>query len=256
DIQFTGKRLGRDFDPSLGFVPRPGVYLFDGSVDNETRLSRGPFRELTHELRPTLVTDLSGRWESYRVFMAPINWTFRSGDRVEFNVNPTGERLVEPFEIADGVVIPAGPYHWVRYRFEVGTAQKRRAFTQVTWWTGKFYDGHLNQLDWEATWHPLALLTLELSGERNAGRLQGGRFTQTLVGTRAQLNVSPDLSVASYVQYDTESNELGANTRLRWTIRPQADVFVVYNHNVRSLEDRWEKDSNQLLVKLQYAFRF
>jgi hypothetical protein len=37
------------------------------------------------EFQPFLATDLSGRWESYRVFFAPLNWRFRSGDRVEFN---------------------------------------------------------------------------------------------------------------------------------------------------------------------------
>ncbi len=256
DIQLTGKRIGRHFDPSLGFVPRPAVYLLESSIDNETRISRGPFRQLTHEFRPSIAADLSGRWESYRVFIAPINWEFRSGDRVEFNANPTGERLVERFEIAEGVMISPGPYHWIRYRFEAGTAEKRQAFTQVTWWTGGFYDGHLDQLEWEATWNPVALLTLAISGERNVGRLPAGGFTQTLVGTRAQLNVSPDLSVSSYIQYDTESDLLGSNTRLRWTLRPQADLFIVYNHNIRSLEDRWQKDSNQLLVKLQYAFRY
>ncbi len=62
--------------------------------------------------------------------------------------------------------------------------------------------------------------------------------------------------MASYIQYDTESDLLGSNTRLRWTLRPQADLFVVYNHNIRSLEDRWQQESNQLLVKLQYAFRY
>jgi hypothetical protein len=45
-------------------------------------------------------------------------------------------------------------------------------------------------------------------------------------------------------------------TRVRWTFRPVADLFVVYNHNVRSLLDRWRLDSNQLLVKVQYAFRY
>jgi hypothetical protein len=42
---------------------------------------------------------------------------------------------------------------------------------------------------------------------------------------------------------------------VRWTFRPVADLFVVYNHNVRSILDRWRLDSNQLLIKLQYAFR-
>jgi hypothetical protein len=30
----------------------------------------------------------------------------------------------------------------------------------------------------------------------------------------------------------------------------------VYNHNVRDIQDRWQLDSNQLLIKLQYAFRY
>lgn len=47
----------------------------------------------------------------------------------------------------------------------------------------------------------------------------------------------------------------GVNTRLRWTLRPVADLFVVYSHNLRSQLDRWQLDSNRLLVKLQYAWR-
>lgn len=256
DVAFTYKRIGRDFDPSLGFVPRRAVHLYNLGVDNRTRLSMGPFQQLTHEFRPSVATDLSGRWESYRVFMAPVNWRFRTGDRFEFNANPTGERLVDPFEVADGVVIPPGSYRWMRYRLEVGTAQKRRVYTQLTWWFGGFYGGRLDQVTWTGAWNPTALLTVELSGDYNKGRLPEGEFTQTLVGTRVRVNISPDLSVASYVQYDTVSRLVGVNTRLRWTLLPVADLFVVYNHNVRDLTDRWQLDSNQLLVKFQYAFRF
>lgn len=31
---------------------------------------------------------------------------------MEFNANPGGERLVDPFEVADGVVIAPGSYRW------------------------------------------------------------------------------------------------------------------------------------------------
>jgi hypothetical protein len=230
--------------------------LYNLGVDNSTRIARGPIQRLEHEFRTSVATDLSGRWESYRVFIAPINWRFRSGDRVELNVNPTGERLVTPFEIADGVVIEPGAYHWRRYRLEAGTAQKRRLSSQVTWWFGRFYDGLLDQIEWEGTWNPTPLLTLELSGERNVGRLKGGDFTETIVGTRARINLSPDLTVASYLQYDTTTKSVGVNNRLRWTFAPVGDLFVVYNHNIRNILDRWQLESNQLLVKLQYAFRY
>jgi hypothetical protein len=256
DVAFTYQRIGRDFDPSLGFVPRRAVHLYNLGADNRTRLSKGPLQQLTHEFRPFVATDLSGAWESYRVFIAPVNWRFRTGDRFEFNANPTGERLVEPFEIADGVVIPPGSYNWMRYRLEVGTAQKRRFYTQVTWWFGGFYDGQLDQLVVTGAWNPMALFTVEFSGDYNRGRLPEGDFTQALIGTRLRVNISPDLSIASYVQYDTVSHLVGVNTRMRWTLLPVADLFVVYNHNVRDLTDRWQLQSNQLLVKFQYAFRF
>jgi hypothetical protein len=255
DIALNYKRIGRDFRPAVGFVPRPAVQLFNLGIDNRTRIRSGPFQQLVHEFRPFVATDLAGRWESYRVFFAPINWRFRSGDRFELNLNPVGERLVAPFEVSDGVVIEPGRYHWTQYRLEVGTAQKRRLYTQVTWWFGGFYNGSIDQVVWTAAWNPGALFTIELTGERNMGRLPSGDFSQTLIGNRIRLNVSSDLSIASYVQYDTITDSVGANTRLRWTFRPEADLFVVYNHNIRSVVDRWRLDSNQFVMKVQYAWR-
>jgi hypothetical protein len=69
------------------------------------------------------------------------------------------------------------------------------------------------------------------------------------------MNFSSDLSIASYAQYDTDTDSVRVNTRLRWTFVPVADLFIVYNHNVRSLLDRWELESNQLLMKVQYTWR-
>jgi hypothetical protein len=255
DMALTYKRIGRDFDPSIGFVPRAAVQLLNVGANFSPRLARGPVQQMFFEFRPSVATDLSGRWESYRIFSAPVNWRFRSGDRIELNANPTGERLVEPFEVADGVVVPPGSYEWRRYRLEAETAQKRRLYAQVTWWFGGFYNGELDQLEWEGAWNPKPIVTIEFSGERNVGRLATGNFTQTIAGTRLRVNISPDLSIASYIQYDTDSELVGTNTRLRWTFRPVADLFIVYNHNVRSILDRWRTDSNQLLVKLQYAWR-
>src|SRR3712207_1482237 len=86
-------------------------------------------------------------------------------------------------------------------------------------------------------------------------------FTQDLIGTRLRLNVSPDLQLTSFVQYDNGSDSFGTNTRLRWTFDPLGDLFVVYNHNMRTrdpltLRRELAFASNQLLVKAQYAVRY
>ena len=57
-----------------------------------------------------------------------------------------------------------------------------------------------------------------------------------------------------FVQYDNESSTVGTYSRLRWTFAPLGDLFVVYKHNIQpGLEDRWQQDQNQLIVKLTYG---
>jgi hypothetical protein len=272
DIALTYKWLGDGFDPSVGFVPRRGVQIINFNVNFQPRPSRPILglrvRQMFNEFLNTLVTDLNGKWESYRIFTAPVNWRLESGDRFEFNYVPTGERLIAPFEIADGVVLQPGDYHWTRWRLEGGLASKRKFSGQLTWWFGDFYTGRLDELTMTASWKPSPLFIVELNGTRNSGRLDEGDFTQEVVGTRVRVNVSPDLQVNSYVQYDNGSESFGTNTRLRWTFSPLGELFVVYNHNVAhelfsgtppgSAIDRrrWAFASNELLVKLQYAFRY
>ena len=265
DIAARYKRIGDAFDPSLGFVPRPGVHIADLAVNWQPRPQRpiGPLhiRQCFWENELSYVAGLTGGWQSYRYFMAPINCRLESGDRFEFNFIPTGEQLFVPFDVADGVTIPAGAYHFNRFRLEGGLAAKRRFSAQATWWFGQFYDGRLDQYELTGAWKPSSLVVLEFSGEHDIGKLAEGHFTQDLLGTRLRLNVSPDLQLTSLVQYDTESNSFGTNTRLRWTFNPLGDLFVVYNHNLRTrdsvtLRRELVFASNQLLVKAQYAFRY
>ncbi len=254
DVVFSYKRIGRDVDPSLGFVPRRAIHRYNLGMTFAPRPNTW-VRQTAYEFRPGVFTDLSGRWESYRVQITPINWQLESGDQVEFGLTPTGERLVDPFEVSDGVVIAPGTYQWRRYETQFSTASKRRLGAEVSWTTGGFYDGELDSIELGGRWSPSALFTLQLSFERNLGRMPGGDFTEDVLATRLELNLSPDLNLSSYIQYDNESASVGTNTRLRWTFLPEADFFLIYNHNVRDLEDRWRLDSNQLLVKMQYAWR-
>lgn len=280
DLNATYKNLGTDFDPSIGFVPRAGVQILNLSAvfqpRPQGRVMGLRVRQMFNEFFGTVVAGQDGRWQSYRSFFAPVNWRLESGDRFEGNIVPTGEHLLAPFEIASGVTIPPGTYHWNRYRLEGGLAAKRRLSGQGTWWFGDFYGGRLDEMILTAAWKPTSLFIMELTATRNVGRLPQGSFTQNLIGTRVRLNVSPDLQLNSYVQYDNESDSFGSNTRVRWTFSPLGDLFVVYNHNLRHDIDpatglpvpstlvadptqrvatRWGLASSQLIVKVQYAVR-
>jgi len=76
------------------------------------------------------------------------------------------------------------------------------------------------------------------------------------VAARVRIGLSPDLDFSSFVQYDTESRNLGTNTRLRWSFHPLGDLFVVYNHNLDHTTGTWRYENNELLVKVKYGFRY
>ena len=80
-------------------------------------------------------------------------------------------------------------------------------------------------------------------------------------GIVATYAFTPDLILSSYIQYDSDSRDLGANTRFRWTIKPGNDFFVVWNHGWRhplAGEDWYSLHpvSDQLIVKLRWTFRW
>src|ERR1043166_4542913 len=256
DISTSVKHIAAGFDPSLGFVPRQGINRYRLGVAWQPRPHRWGIRQMFFEQEYVLVTNPAGQWQSYQVFLAPVNWRFESGDRIEANVIPQGERLDAPFEVAGGVVIPSRGYDFVRYRLEAELAARRALSGQLTWRFGGFYDGHLHQIEVEAAWKPSATFVLQLTGEHDIGRLPEGNFDAPLVGVRGLVNISPDLNLSSFVQYDTESRTVGSNTRLRWTFDPAGDLFVVYNHTLEDLGSRWRFESNQLLAKVQYALRY
>lgn len=262
-VGLTSITIGDGVQPSLGFAPRTGVRLWQAGVDYNPRPSWGFVHQMYHELGLELFTDLDNRWESYEVKINPFDWLLKSGDRVTFKILPQGDRPPEDFDVfespAETVTIPAGSYEWTRFSLVGAAAEKRLVSGEFTYEFGRFYDGHLKTIEGTVAIKPWPVLTVELSGERNSGALPTGDFTQYLFSSRVEVKPTADFQVSSFVQYDNESRSLGANTHLRWTFHPLGDLFVVYNHNlVRSLgqRQRLEFESSQLLVKVQYSFRF
>ena len=161
---------------------------------------------------------------------------------------------MESFEISDGVVIEAGDYHWKRYILEASTASKRALNGKASYGFGGFYGGKLDRVELQLNWRVMSFLILEFMYENNIGKIPAGDFTKELLSARTAINISSDLNISLFVQYDNESNSVGSYSRLRWTFAPLGDLYIVYKHNIQpDLTDRWQQDQNQLMVKLTYG---
>lgn len=264
DLSATVKDFGENLDPALGFLPRPGTRWYSTGVVYKPRPQGGHFnwvRQFFFELYPRYIEDASGNVESWRVFMAPFNARTQSGEHLEANINLQFERLDEPFEITDGVFIPVGDYHFTRYRFEAQSSSHRPWRIGGRIWFGDFYTGQLTESNFFASYTtPQGHLQLELSLEHDVGDLPEGDFTLDIGQFKIVYAFNPDMILSSNIQYDSESRDVGANTRFRWTIKPGADLFIVWN---RGWQRPFDNDSffglktvsDQLVAKLRWTFR-
>jgi Domain of unknown function (DUF5916) len=255
---FLGYRwVGDGFQPSLGFVPRPGVQQWNLALNYRPRagapwLSRWLYRS-TFELIGVLITDLSGRWQTVWGRLSAMNVEFQNGDQFAVAAHPEAERLDAPFAIAPGDTIPPGSYRFLRYRIDYVRAAKRRVSWAFSYWGGGFYNGRLGEYVGTLLLKPSPLVIVELSGERD----QGTSFVLERYGLRLRVNPSPDLEFNTFTQYDNTSRQLGTDVRIRWTFRLGGDFFLTYNHNVDvPLNGPWTFDSNRLAAKVQYTLRY
>jgi len=264
NLFFIVKEFGDGLNPALGFLPRPGTRWYQGGGAYQPRPHGGPFgwvRQFFFETFITYVEDLGGHAESWRVFMTPFNVVTQSGDHAETNIAPQFERLDAPFEVANGVLIPPGEYHFTRYRVQLESSRHRPWRAGVTVWLGNFYTGSLTQWETFVSYTtPSGHLRLRLDAENDFGHLPQGNFIQRLWQTKVAWAFTPDIILSSYTQFDSESGNLGTNTRLRWTFRPGNDLFVVWNHGWEHIPGSPESlsfrpVSNQLVVKLRWTFR-
>jgi hypothetical protein len=124
-------------------------------------------------------------------------------------------------------------------------------------WFGEFYDGRLTQWFPYAGWNSRSgRLQLKLKGEGDFGQLATGSFVARLSQLQAVYAFTPDLVLSSYTQYDSESRRLGMNSRLRFTLRPGRDVYLVWNRNWnRPVEERSLALEPLSVVKLRWTFR-
>ncbi len=217
-------------------------------------------RQMFHEFSFTRLTSLAhSQVESWRVFTAPVNYEMDSGEDIVFNYAPQFERLFEPFEIAPGVILPAGDYRFTRWGFEIDTASKRRWQFDNTWSFGSFWSGQANQFEtsfqYKAAPHFQAGITLD----QTFARLAEGNFVARLLVLRADYSVSPLLTFFNLVQFDNEGGNLGWQSRVRWTLRPGNDAFLVFGQGWLQDDARglsFHRTDTRIAGKVQYTFRF
>ena len=263
-----------DFDPALGYVRQDNIHEYDLFVRRRFRpeaFDLPVFNTVDHvdvELEGNVVVSLEDyvdRW----TWEPGIELQNEAGDEIELILFVYRENLVDVFRDStekaytmkygkgenEFVEIPLDDYNWVRPGFFIDTSSHRPLAMRLAYTTGKYYDGSRDYYNASFSWKPSPALLVSLYSTYEEIELGGGAFDTNVSGSTVTLGFSPRLNYLLNAQYDTYSDSLGLNHRVRWIRKPGDEMFLVVNQEA-DVRNHWRPIATEAKVKAGWTFSF
>lgn len=234
DGEVVFREVGRHFAPALGFVTRTGYRLYSIELVHGPRPDVDWLRQVTIGGEFDLLVDPDTGETLTRVVEVPFGLNLQSQDRISLSVFHSFERIEQDFVLGDAHLAAGRTFEFTRMRAQLNTANRRMVAVAPSIEFGQFFSGHRIDAALDLTLRLRPGLIAYLSGGVNRVDLpEGTPFMTHLYRTTLETQFSPWIALVNNVQYDTQSEVLGWQSRFRWIVRPGNDLYVVYTHNWR-----------------------
>jgi hypothetical protein len=232
DWEFFGsfREIGDAFNPEVGFLDRSDYRFATLRVQRRFRFPSIPW---FRELRPHIL------WREYwdrtwftqtRFLHIDSHFEFDNGAFFQFPaINFTEEGLREPFEISEGIVIPAGSYRNVDWGFRAYTDKSAALSFETRIDAGGFFSGNRYGFDALTIYRFQDKFIAESRVAYYDVNLQEGDFETTLVSLKGAYSFTPRIYLQSTLQYLEQTGNFSGNVRFGWLNTAGTGLFVVFN---------------------------
>jgi hypothetical protein len=261
---WTQSVVTKNFNPEMGFVSRsdvigttPGIFFFN----------RGkwiPFKKFIRAFEPGIMTEFyhqasTGKLIERQFNLNPVWFNFQRGGFFGYLVNPTFQRLTEPF-VPLGVMIGTGDYNYVRHQIYASTNPSAVVSLQTEFNWGTYFNGRLNAHDIRLQIAPIPNISILARYNRNHFKDVGIDYTTTkvdLYSVEGRFALNPRVQLIGFYQKNSENLSQNYNIRLSWEYRPLSYIYVVYNH--REFDNMFQKPTqieDHVIAKISYLKQF
>jgi hypothetical protein len=257
--------VGTNYYTDMGFVQR--IENYDEVLDTAVRLGfKSIFSEIGYTVFPKKGKINTHRIETENFLVWNPDGSFNERNTelsYSMNFKNTGQfflrwenqdiRLMFPTSFTDGSPLPKGTYKFSQYETGYESDGRKKFIVEAGIAAGKFYNGDYQQYSAALTYRVQPWGNFSIQFEQNELKFPApyGNASLFLIAPRMEINFSNSLFWTTFVQYDTDDNNINLNSRLQWRYKPMSDLFVVYTDNYFS--DPFLKNRNRALVfKLNY----
>lgn len=258
EFDMSWQRSARTFNPDVGFLQRENFQEFYSELEFKPRprhflkwIRQFSFKPLDMNY---FLYDDTRSLQSFSYEIRPLGFETRSGEFFEFNIQRRAEGLREPFEIREGVAIPAGEYWYNRLEIQAASFEGRTwsLYTKINW--GEFFTGRSTESEYELAWRASRYVKIGVNYEKNWINLPEGSFDTDLLGSRLEYALNPNLFGALFSQWNSEDQEAIINFRLQWIPIIGADFFFIVNQVYDTSGNSWKVERTTVLGKLIWRF--
>ena len=247
--------IGPEFKHDVGFVRRTGIQRSDAAYIWQPRPHRWNVRNFVFRNELVYTTDIR-RTLLDREQISQWTTRFLSDDAARINTTNTFDRVDRAFEIARGVMVPAGDYAFRDTWAEYEGSAKRTLAGRIRYGGGDFYGGTRTYVQVAPVVRPMPLMSVEASYEYNDVTLPRGAFTTHVLNGRMNVNVSNKWLTTTLAQYDSASARRVLFFRLNYIFRPGDNLFFVFNQTTEPATLARDQRDRAVMLKWTYAFDF
>ncbi|MBI3933534.1 MAG: carbohydrate binding family 9 domain-containing protein [Acidobacteria bacterium] len=256
-LQSSYVDIGKNFNPEMGFVRRRGRRMFGSQFELRPRLSSSSrvgryVRDINWTTNSQHILLSTGKTET-KYMLNRLQLAFQNSSILGAHYESNFERLTDLYEVTDGVTLPIGDYPFNESKIWYRTDRSKFLSGGIEWLWAGFYSGKRTELTLDLQVRPNYHFSTSVHYERNNIDLPQGTFTTNLVGFRADYSFNPKMFLNSFVQYNSETDQLVSNIRFRLIHRPLSDIYFVYN-DVH--DSKLDKTDWSLTLKYTRLFSF
>jgi hypothetical protein len=239
----------------IGYVPRLGYWRYGGETIT-TFYIPGTRKVISHGtyLSGSLIRNADGRITD-RETNYGYSVRFRNTADAYAGYFTGYTYLFLPYDPtnSDGRALAKNTSYRVRgFFWHYGSDQRKRLNAQIDGNAGRYFNGTNINIVATTQYRFQPYGALSLSAEYNDIRLpapyKSARYL--LLGPRADLTLSRQVFLTTFMQFNNQTNNVNLNARLQWRYAAVSDLYIVYQENY--LPGSFASKNRALVLKLSY----